>query len=112
MFQQFYDAGAEGYDRLFGRVPRHFSAPLLRAARLQSGQRVLEIAIGTGLVAETIAGAIGPSGHLTGVDISLAMLARAERRLQGLPQVTLETGDGQALRFADEQFDAVICSLL
>jgi hypothetical protein len=24
VFQEFYDAGAEGYDLLFGRVPRHF----------------------------------------------------------------------------------------
>jgi ubiquinone/menaquinone biosynthesis C-methylase UbiE len=70
MFQQYYDAGAEGYDRLFGRVPQHFSAPLLRAARLAPGQHVLEVATGTGLIAAVIANAIGPSGQPIGVDIS------------------------------------------
>jgi ubiquinone/menaquinone biosynthesis C-methylase UbiE len=80
MFQQFYDAGAEGYDSLFGRVPRYFSGPLLRAARLKPGQHVLDVATGTGLVAELVDGAIGPSGRLTGVDMSRAMLAQAERR--------------------------------
>lgn len=111
MFQQFYDAGAEGYDRLFGRVPQHFSGPLLRAARLKTGQRVLDVATGTGLVAEVIASAIGRSGQLTAIDISRAMLARAEQRLSALPQVVLEMGDAQALPFSDAKFDAVICSL-
>jgi len=69
MFQQFYDGGAEGYDSLFGRVPRYFSGPLLRAVRLKPGQ-LLDVATGTGLVAELVDGAIGPSGRLTGVDIS------------------------------------------
>ncbi len=111
MFQQYYDAGAEGYDRLFGRVPQHFSAPLLRAARLAPGQHVLEVATGTGLIAEGIANAIGPSGQLIGVDISRAMLARAELRLQEFSNVSLELGNGQALRFRAGEFDAAICSL-
>src|ERR1700761_3226337 len=111
MFQQFYDGGAEGYDRLFGRVPLHFSASLLRAARLKPGQNVLDVATGTGIVAEAIAHAIGPSGSLIGVDISRAMMSQAERRLSGMPHVSLEAGDCQALRFEDQQFDVVICSL-
>jgi ubiquinone/menaquinone biosynthesis C-methylase UbiE len=117
-----FDLGAEAVSRegiakiecvnaLFGRVPQHFSASLLRTAQLKPGQRVLDVTTGTGLVAEAIANTIGPAGHLIGVDISRAMLARAERRLERFPQVSLEVGDGQALRFETEQFDTVICSL-
>ena len=62
MFQQFYEAGAEGYDTLFGRVPRHFAAAILRAAQLAPGQHVLDVAAGTGLVTRTIAKAVGESG--------------------------------------------------
>lgn len=111
MFQEFYDAGAEGYDLLFGRVPRSFAPPLLRTARMKPGQHILEVATGTGLVAEGIATIIGRSGRLIAVDISRAMLACAERRLRDFPQIALEEGDAQALRFGDEEFDAVVCSL-
>jgi ubiquinone/menaquinone biosynthesis C-methylase UbiE len=111
MLQRFYDAGAEGYDLLFGRVPRHFAGSLLRAARLTSGSSVLDIATGTGIVAEAIATTVGPSGKLVAADISPAMLTKAKARLADRSNVTLEIADGQALRFADAEFDAVVCSL-
>jgi ubiquinone/menaquinone biosynthesis C-methylase UbiE len=111
LFQQFYDAGAEGYDILFGRVPRHFAGSLLRAAQLSPGERVLDVATGTGLVAEAIADAVGPTGHVTAVDVSRSMLARAGQRLDGRPNVLIEEGDAQAQRFDDDEFDAVVCSL-
>ena len=112
MFQQFYDDGAEGYDTLFGRVPRRFAQWLVAACQLKAGQKVLEVATGTGLVAEVIANAIGPTGHLTAMDISRSMLARAEQRLAGLSQVMIEEGDAQALRFGDGEFDSVVCLTL
>src|SRR5689334_21506267 len=111
LFQEFYNAGAEGYDVLFGRVPRDFAAPLLRSAQVGPGQTVLDLATGTGLVAEAIAARIGPSGHLTAVDISPGMLACAERRLSTIPNVTIQLADAQALPFASEEFDVVVCSL-
>ncbi len=111
MFQKFYDAGAEGYDLLFGRVPRHFAKSLLRAARVTSGSSVLDIATGTGIVAEAIATTVGPSGKVAAADISPAMLAKARERLANRSNVALEIADGQALRFADAEFDAVVCSL-
>src|SRR5690242_11654925 len=111
VFQEFYDAGAEGYDVLFGRVPLHFAGPLIRAAKLKAGQNVLDLATGTGLVAEAIVDTVGPSGHVTAVDKSPAMLARAERRLASGANVSIQVADAQALPFADGTFDAVVCSL-
>ena len=49
LFEQFYDAGASAYDRVFGRIPRDFAPALLRMARLTPGIRVLDIATGTGI---------------------------------------------------------------
>jgi len=109
LFERFYDAGAGAYDRVFGRVPRDFAPALLRMARLTSGVRVLDIATGTAIVAEVIATAVGPSGHVVAADIPLPMLDGAKRRLGGVPNVSF--GDGQALSLPDGHFDAVVCSL-
>jgi ubiquinone/menaquinone biosynthesis C-methylase UbiE len=70
--------------------------------------RVLEVAVGTGLNF-----AFYPPGvAVTAIEISPAMLARARARAArlGLP-VTLCEGDGQALPFASDSFDSVVCTL-
>ena len=102
-----YDASAGTYDRVFGRVSREFVPGLLRAARLAPGMRVLDIATGTGLVAEAALAAVGPSGHVVAADISPAMISRARERLGGWPNVTFAVEDAQALTLADRGFDAV-----
>jgi ubiquinone/menaquinone biosynthesis C-methylase UbiE len=111
LFEKFYDAGAAAYDRVFGRVPRDFAPALLRIARLAPGMRVLDIATGTGIAAEAIAAAVGPTAHLVAADLSAPMLEGARRRLGGLPNVAFAVAGGQALSFADAIFDAVVCSL-
>jgi SAM-dependent methyltransferase len=72
-------ATAGGYDRAFGHVSREFVPPLLRAARLAPGQRVLDIATGTGAAAEIAAAVVGPSGHVVAADISRPMLEKGRR---------------------------------
>jgi ubiquinone/menaquinone biosynthesis C-methylase UbiE len=111
MFQEFYDAGAEGYGVIFGRVPEHFRTTLLRQARVSTGQRVLDIATGTGIAAEAAARIVGPSGSVIGVDLSRGMLAVAERRLSPFHYVNVQLMDAQALGLPDASFDAVTCSL-
>ena len=91
---QFRDTAAAGYDRSVGEMTRRILPSLLRAARLAPGQRVLDIATGTGFATEAIAAAIGPSGHLVAADISPAMLAKARERLGGLPNVSFSVEDG------------------
>jgi cyclopropane fatty-acyl-phospholipid synthase-like methyltransferase len=71
---QFRDTAAAGYDRSVGEMTRRILPSLLRAARLAPGQRVLDVAAGTGLAAEAAAEAVGPTGHVTATDISPAML--------------------------------------
>ena len=105
------DEAAAGYDRAFGRVTTHFVPFLLRAAHVTPGMRVLDIATGTGLVAEAALGTVGASGHVTAADVSPAMVEKARRRLGDTTNVSLAVEDGQALSFLDESFDAVVCSL-
>jgi ubiquinone/menaquinone biosynthesis C-methylase UbiE len=104
-------ATAGGYDRAFGHVSREFVPTLLRAARVAPGQRVLDIATGTGAAAEAAAAVVGPSGRIVAADISRPMLEKARERLGGLPNVSLAVADAQALTFPDGSFDAVLCQM-
>jgi ubiquinone/menaquinone biosynthesis C-methylase UbiE len=69
---------------------------------------VLEVAIGTGRNF-----AFYPEGvHLTGIDLSPAMLERARQRARELGmEVDLREADAQDLPFPDESFDTVVCTL-
>jgi ubiquinone/menaquinone biosynthesis C-methylase UbiE len=73
-------AAAE-YDRAFAHVARYFMPSVLRAARIATGMRVLDIATGIGLSAEAALSAVGPTGHVTAGDVSPAMTEIARERL-------------------------------
>ena len=64
------DEAAHAYDRAVAHVSTHFLPFLLRAARFQPGQRVLDAATGTGIAAEAALAAVGPRGHVTAADVS------------------------------------------
>src|SRR4051812_41938245 len=86
---QYQETAAAGYDQGVGCMTRQVVPSLLRIAHLMSGNRVLDIAAGTGLAAEAAATAVAPSGHITAADISPAMLEHARGRLAGLTNVAL-----------------------
>src|SRR5256885_1865522 len=72
------DAAAERYERYVVRYLLGPWAPLLvDAARLAPGERVLDVACGTGVVARAAAARVGPSGHVIGVDLNPGMIAIA-----------------------------------
>jgi ubiquinone/menaquinone biosynthesis C-methylase UbiE len=104
------EAAAE-YDRAFFHVSAHFLPFLLRAARLVPGQRVLDVATGTGIAAEAALGIVGPVGSVLATDMSPEMVAKARERLDRSPNAAVAVEDGQALTLADASFDAVLCSL-
>ena len=104
------EAAAE-YDRACFHVSAHFLPFLLRAARLAPGQRVLDVATGTGIAAEAALGIVGPAGSVLATDISSEMVAKARERLDQSPNAAVAMEDGQALTLADESFDAVLSSL-
>lgn len=111
MSDRFSGASAAGYDRGFGSISVQFIPALLRAARIGPGDKVLDVATGTGIAAEVAITAIGPSGSLVATDLSPAMLERARERLALRPNVSFAVGDGQSLNFPDGEFDAVLCAV-
>jgi ubiquinone/menaquinone biosynthesis C-methylase UbiE len=100
---------AEAYERHF--VPAFFAqwAPqLVETAGIRVGQRVLDVACGTGIVARTAAPRVGTAGSVTGVDLNEAMLSVA-RRVS--PDLEWRQGDAAALPFEDAAFDAVLSQM-
>ena len=100
---------ADAYDRYIGRWSRLVVPSLLAAAEVGAGDRVLDVATGTGEAAIAAISLVGDAGMVVGADISAAMLgaARARRPRSYRAIVT----DGQALAFQDASFDAVVCQL-
>jgi ubiquinone/menaquinone biosynthesis C-methylase UbiE len=107
----FQRQAAAEYDRAFAHVAKFFMPFVLRAARIESGMRVLDIATGTGLSAEVALAAVGPTGHVTAADVSPAMVEKARERLGEARNASVLVEDAQALSFSDETFDAVVCNL-
>jgi ubiquinone/menaquinone biosynthesis C-methylase UbiE len=104
------EAAAE-YDRAFSHVSTHFLPFVLRAAGLAPGQRVLDVATGTGLSAAAALDAVGAAGSVLATDVSPEMVEKAGQRLARSPNAAVAVADGQALGLPEASFDAVICSL-
>ena len=86
-------------------------ASLARAA-VRDGEAVLEVAVGTGLAFRELVRA-NPSGRTEGIDLTDAMLARARRKVAGLPgRHRLRVGDAHRLDFEDGTFDLVTNSYM
>lgn len=99
---------AEAYEAAF--VPAFFAqwAPILcDAAGVTAGQRVLDVACGTGIVARTAADRVG-SANIVGVDLNEAMLTVA-RRVRA--DIDWRQGDVAALPLPDDAFDTVVCQM-
>jgi SAM-dependent methyltransferase len=97
---------ANAYEALF--VPALFGqwAPKVAdAVQVQRGQRVLDVACGTGVLAREIARRIGSAGRVVGVDPSPGMVATAKRLA---PAIEWREGVAESLPFPDQSFDAVV----
>ena len=81
----------------------------LELAAIRNGEAVLEVAVGTGLAFARILEA-NPSGRNEGIDLTEAMLIRAERKAaySGSNNYCLKVGDAYDLDFPDDSFDVVI----
>ena len=86
---------------------------MLEMAALQPGERVLDIACGTGLVSFRVAEAVGARGAVVGTDISGEMVEAARRSAaeRDVDNASFERSDAEALPFADATFDAAVCGL-
>ena len=97
---------ASAYEALF--VPAlfgQFAPKLADAARVGKGERVLDVACGTGILARESLRRVGPSGRVVGIDPVPGMIEVAK---QIAPDVEWRQGKAESLPFPDELFDAVV----
>jgi ubiquinone/menaquinone biosynthesis C-methylase UbiE len=78
---------------------------------ISAGDCVLDVATGLGEPAATAARAVGPDGHVDGVDLSPGMLEFAQRRATrlGLTNLSFREADANALDAPDTPYDAILC---
>jgi demethylmenaquinone methyltransferase / 2-methoxy-6-polyprenyl-1,4-benzoquinol methylase len=78
----------------------------VKLAGVKPGDRVLDVATGTGKVAADLHARAQPGGSVLGIDISPAMIGVATRRFADRPGLTFQVGDALALPTEDGTFDA------
>jgi SAM-dependent methyltransferase len=109
-----WDDSAQGWKQwwpTFERAAQGVNDRLVELGGARAGQRVLDIATGSGEPALTAARAVGQSGHVVAVDMSAGMLAIAKERIDsaGLKNVELVESDAESLVLDAHSFDAVLC---
>lgn len=93
------------------RMARRFNQPLIEAAGIELGMRVLDLASGAGEPALTIARTVGAEGRVVASDLVDDMLEGTRRRAdaEGLSHLEARVADMEALPFDDASFDRVTC---
>lgn len=91
---------------------RDLTAWFCEAAHLAPGNRVLDVACGTGQPSLTAAKVVGPNGRVVATDIAQGMLEVASRRASaaGLSNIEFREMDAQSLDLESSSFDAATCS--
>jgi ubiquinone/menaquinone biosynthesis C-methylase UbiE len=103
---------AENYERFFvPSIGAPVAGDLIGIAGLQAGQRVLDVACGTGIITRLAAERVGAAGAVAGLDVNPGMLAVA--RAQTPPDISIDwyEASAESMPLPDEAFDVVLCQM-
>jgi ubiquinone/menaquinone biosynthesis C-methylase UbiE len=103
---------AVNYERYFvPAIGAPLATDLVRRATLRPGERVLDVACGTGIVARLVSQEIDEIGMIAGLDIDPDMLAVARSVTPSGSPVEWHEADTGAMPFPDASFDVVLCQM-
>lgn len=105
-----WDSVADVYDQSFSTLAYPATMQMILEARLQPGDRVLDLASGTGADAFTASPMVGPTGRIVGIDIADRMVAVANEktRARGIENCEFHVMDAEELDFKSGTFDAAV----
>jgi SAM-dependent methyltransferase len=108
-----WDLAAAAYEPLWRAQLAPAQAQLMACAGLMPGERVLDVACGTGVVTFDAAARVAPDGAVVGVDVSGRMIDVARRQviLRQSANARFERMDAERLELPDASFDVALCCL-
>ncbi len=102
----------EIYERFFvPAIGAPLATDLICLAALCPGERVLDVACGTGVVARLASQQVGASGTVTGLDVNPGMLAVARSVTPAGTPIEWHEANAEAMPFPDASFDVVLCQM-
>lgn len=105
-------SAALNYQRYFvPAIGRPSAMGLLEAAALRPGERVLDVACGTGVVTRLAAEAVAPGGRVTGLDINSGMLEVARSSTPEGTTIEWVEAPAESMPLPDDAFDVVLCGM-
>jgi ubiquinone/menaquinone biosynthesis C-methylase UbiE/pimeloyl-ACP methyl ester carboxylesterase len=108
----FAKKAAESYERHFVPAIGHpVATRLIDAAGLQPGERVLDVACGTGIVTRLAADRTGTAGSVAGLDPNPAMLSVAHDVVPAEASITWHEAPAEKIPLEDRSFDVVLCGM-
>ncbi len=100
------------YERFFvPAIGAPLATDLIRLAALRPGERVLDVACGTGVVARLASQQVGATGTVAGLDINPGMLAVARSATPPDMPIEWHEASAEAMPLPDESFDVVLCQM-
>jgi SAM-dependent methyltransferase len=108
-----WNLAAAAYELLWQAQLAPAQAELMACAGLMPGERVLDVACGTGSTAVSAAARVSPGGAVTGTDLSDRMVEAARQRAMRLQcaNARFERMGAENLELPDNSFDVVLCAL-
>src|SRR5215207_5507218 len=111
-FKHFGGSAPENYERFFvPAIPAPLATELIDIAALRPGERVLDVACGTGVVARLAAERVGDTGTVAGIDLNPGMLEVARSVTPPSMVIEWHQSSAEAMALPDEAFDVVLCQM-
>ncbi len=102
-----WEANADGIEETNGDA----TEVLIERAAIAPGDRVLELAAGTGHLAEQLVGMVGSTGSVVASDVAPGMVEVLRRRLADAPNASAEVIDAAEIPGPDGRYDVVVCRM-